>query len=186
MAFVVTGTATTPASQASWTILDTEATGPTVRSFFRIASSEPASYTFTVVDPQGSVGIIATYSGSHASTPLNQHSAWNRLTSTVNISATTITPSVDNCMIVFMGGMGAAASATPPSGYTERADQASPGGQVAETAELLQTSAVATGTVTGTSSAATNTQGSVVAIAPASAAAVAGNWAPVIHGRGAC
>jgi hypothetical protein len=169
VAMVLTGTGTTAATQASWTTLDSQTTGPTARSFYRIASSEPASYTFTVVDAQTSTGAIVTYSGSHATTPINQHAAYNRLTSTTSISATTVTPSVDNCMIVFLGGAGAAASATPPSGYTERAD-ISQGGITVEAAELLQTTAAATGTVTATASASTNTQGTVVAIAPPTAA----------------
>lgn len=180
LAFVLTGTATTAATQASWTTLDSQTGGPTVKSFSRIASSEPASYTFTVVDAQASIGGIVTYSGSHATTPVNQHAAFNRLTSTTNVSATTVTPSVDACMIVFIGGSGAGASMTPPSGYTERVDVDNGGGGLnIEFAELLQTTATATGTVTATNNASANTQATVVAIAPA---AVGANPYPYVGG----
>ncbi len=165
VAFVLTGTAVTPAVQASWTTLDSQNTGPTVISFYRIASSEPASYTFTVDSTNTSWGTIVTYSGTHATTPINKHAAFNRLTSTTNITGTTITPDVNNCMILWLGAAGTATSITKPASYTDRVSNVTSSGT--DIAELLQTSAAATGSITGTGSTSTNTDGSLIALAPA-------------------
>lgn len=183
VAYVLTATGTTAATQASWTALDNQTGGPTAASFYRIASSEPASYTFTVVDAQSSNGLIVTYSGTHATTPINQHSAWNRLTSTANATANTVTPSVDNCMILYLAGAGTSTAITPPAGYTERVDFVVASTANVELAELLQTSAAATGNKTGTASGSTNTQGSLIALAPAAGGSAPANTvAPVASG----
>lgn len=153
---------------AGWTQLDIETTGPSTATFWKLAASEGATFTFTAnQDAVGGTCVVAAYSGADTASPINQHGALNRVTSSTSPAATSITPSVDNCMLVWLSGSNANGPYSPPATYTERAENG--GGADATSAQisdLLQGAAAATGTVTGTC-ASGNSQSGLIAIAPA-------------------
>jgi hypothetical protein len=167
MLVVVAGAAHTP-TQASWTQLDAGTTGPSVATFWRIAASEPGSYNVTIPATNNSTGVMIAYSGAHATTPINQHGALNRTTVTP-VTATTITPSVDNCMILFACGEGSTAAITTPAGYNSEQNGLGGGSLLVVLADLLQTTATATGSVTGAIAGSQNAYSGLIAIAPPAA-----------------
>jgi hypothetical protein len=127
------------------------------RIYYKIANSEGASYTWTsnMGSPAWQIYIAAYQGGIDAANPINQSSE-NKITTGINpISGTSITPTLNNCLIVTicLARQGAASTAdiTPPSGYTlewERADTTFATRD--EAADLLQTTAAATGALAWT------------------------------------
>ncbi len=168
---VRTGSAV-PATPAGWNLIDDDTNGPSSASYWRVASSEPASYTWVVTNAVDSIGYIATYSGADGASPINTSSVWNRLASTTNVTGTTITPSVNDCMIVWMGASSNASTLSVPGGYNDRGIVTVLGGgpMVGNLADLLQGSAAATGNLTGTAGTSANTQGELLAIQPPTSA----------------
>lgn len=158
-----------PSLPAGWTNLGTANAGPAIRVCYRVASSEPANYSFVAA---GTIAaIIATYSGAAATSFIDQFSAPNRLTSTTS-TALSVTPSVSNCMLVYVAGEGTTSGAwTGPSGWNQRSTQS--GGASVFLADLLQGAAAPTGNISATH-ATGNSYASLVAIAPATAASVTG------------
>jgi hypothetical protein len=165
MLVTVGGASHVPATPAGWTALDNGSVGPSVATFWRTAASEPASYNVTVNSGSNAVGSIIAFSGAHLTAPIDQHGALNRTTVTP-VTATTITPSVDNCMILFVCGEGSTAAITTPSGYTSEQNGASGGSLILVLADLLQTTATATGSVTGAIAGSQNAYSGLIAIAP--------------------
>lgn len=116
------------------------------------------------------VDLIA-YSGQHASTPFNQ-SGGNTVAGANTITTPSLTPSVDNCMMVAFGSVdatGAARTWTESGSMTERVDQMDNAQHRVVAEELIATGGSATTrdlTITGT----TQDIGSfAVFIAPATA-----------------
>jgi hypothetical protein len=111
------------------------------RTYYRVASSEPSSYTFTHTSCS-SQGIILAYDGVDTTTPLDVTPSV--ATSTGNTStATSITTVTANAMLVLIESdwADAAAASTPPTGMTERFDAT-----LSYVAEQVKTTAGATGT----------------------------------------
>jgi hypothetical protein len=109
-----------------WTSLGTVdgGTDVTASAFRRVASSEPASYTFN--DPgnllnatdNGTISILA-YSGVDNGSPINQSDLIGR-TGVSTVTSASVTPSVDRCMIVYLLGQ------DPPGGGSTLTPDASP------------------------------------------------------------
>lgn len=155
----------------TWALLDNQsAGGPSVRTFYKIASSEGADYTFTWTGSVAASAFVAAYSGGDGTSPINQHSAWDRATSTTTCTADSVTTTVNECMILFVGVNNNGSSFTGPSGYTSRVSTGSSSGVGLKLAELGQASAGATGNVTATCNSG-NTEGTLIALAPPAAAA---------------
>lgn len=119
---------------SGWTLL-AEVTRPgSSRQFvyYRVSGgSEPATYTWTLDDAGQSVaGAIACYRNVNTSTPIDA-SAFRDSPFGVDMIAPSITTTVSNTRLVFVGGIetayGTTLTSTPPTGYTERVDQAASG-----------------------------------------------------------
>lgn len=153
---------------SGWTLLDNAASvGPNVASYWRVASAEPASYTWTFSATNAVSGIIASYSGGGS---IDTHGAFNRTTSSTSITANSISTAIDGDMLVFVVGCSAAeTSYTGPAGFTQRATPSTAGGACL-LADMLQTTHGATGSVTTTAASSANTNASLIAIAPGVAA----------------
>jgi hypothetical protein len=123
-----TFTLTTP---SGWSLLASvdNGTDNTTAIIYKFASGEPASWTFTNLFTSAQTGEagVVTYSGVDTTTPINT-SASGTTTSTNPHSAPSITPTVDNCMILGFSGCDNPSSsftATPgtsPVTATERFD----------------------------------------------------------------
>jgi hypothetical protein len=121
----------------------------------KVAATEGPSYQFNLSGVFEVVAAILTYSGADTTSPINassERAGGSDEADPQTVIATAITPSVDNCMIVYFGSVDLTNTATVawthPSGYTERVDEDGANGLCPlEVAELLQTSAASTGAV---------------------------------------
>jgi hypothetical protein len=178
----VSGAAHTPSTPSGWTVLDTETTGPSVQTYWKIASSEGANYSFTFTSGQSASGIIISYSGADGTTPIHKHSAINRATSTTTVTALSVTPTVDNCMLLFVGGVNATAATFSSLGSYTQQDHFGTFSVTVFVADLFQASHAASGNATATASASGTTDGSLIAIQPPAAAAPVNTVAPAVTG----
>lgn len=179
IAVIVTSGTAVANVPTGWTLLDSEATGPSARTYVRVALGEPANYTWTFTAGTAVSGVIASYSGGDGTTPVNAHSAMHRTAGTTTVTGDTITTTVADTLVIFAGGVGQAATFTGPTSFTQRAT-ASGNGIAALIADVAQPVAGATGTVTATSSISGNTQGTLIAIAPGAGGGAAADTV-VIH-----
>lgn len=169
----VRGTATT-VTQASWgTAIDVRSDGTTAstHTFRKKASSEPASYTFTLGTSGKASGVITT-------TPDIDYEAGFQVSSQSNgsstsITAPTLTPTKPGSVSIFGGGLARGDTIAPPTNYTEPAngESASTGGGAAsrtttEQAYRQLATLTATGPVIGTAGTADDNVGVHVMLVP--------------------
>lgn len=163
----VVSSSTVPATPSGLTLLDSASTGPSYASYYRVCDgTEPASYGFTVT--KRAAGISVTYSGVNTTTPINAHGAPNK-TTTTSATATTITTTANGCRLIFASTIGTASETfTNPTGFANQVLETSSSNNTLAFCDESQTTAGATGTITGTWSAANNNFSQLIALAPAS------------------
>jgi hypothetical protein len=160
--FVSTGTA----ACAGWT----QCAGSPVTSsgsvrlawFYRVAASEPASYTVTGITPGSSVVSITRFTGQDTTTPINASNGQIN-TSSTNSATPTITPSVANCLL--FGLWNADANALTKPGSMTQANNAD-GGDFMDAYELLVGGSGSGVSRTATISGAAPSAAALIAIAP--------------------
>lgn len=145
---------------AGWTIIDQSNNGTGLRAttaWKRCVGAEGA-FTVTHTAGNGIVANVAVYRGcSTGSNVINANLLTNNASSST-CTANSITPTVDNCMLIFTmhdsdnGASSAQDFATSPATITERFDNSSSLGldQAVSLADGLQTTASASGNATGT------------------------------------
>ena len=126
--------------------------------FYRIAAgSEPASYTWNFSAAVfGAAGGVVTYRGVDTTTPIDVFGG-NVTASATTHTATGVTATANNTMVISTHSFSSAETWSPPAGMTERVDIASltvanAGGISLEMNEVLQLAAGATGDKTATAS----------------------------------
>lgn len=135
--------------------------------FTKTAASESGSYVWTSSWNAGVMqGMIDVYSGANGT--VNAYSSnWAINTGNTNADATGITTTVNGCMLIYTNFDWGDTfnNLTPPTGFTER-DEVNP---LVYGADMLQSTAGATGTVThATNSNSSNPRGAwLIALAPA-------------------
>jgi len=155
--------------------INTAASGQQVYIYWKIASSEGASYTWTWTDSDcSSVGQIMTYRGVDTSSPIHKEGTVNQ-ESSIDPMMPSITPTEDGCVILIYGmcddddadvdGSG------EPSGYTwiDTIECTGDYGAGLSTAYLIQETAAATGNQDWTFDATEENSGQQYAFLPASA-----------------
>jgi hypothetical protein len=155
----------------------------------KVAASEGANYQFNLSGVFEVVGAIVSYSGCDTTTPVNQSSeraGGSDEADPQTVVATAITPSVNDCMIVYFGSVDLTNTATVtwthPGGYTERVDEDGANGLCPlNVAELLQTSAVSTGAVSAVADNNNSRTGETLAILVALAPAGGGGGATIYN-----
>jgi len=147
----------TPA--AGWTALRAMMDGTFTRvyTYWRIASSEPASYTWTFNIKTRSTASIVAYSGVDNASPVIVDDFVTQPSFTDTYVTPSITTTVNNAMIVTtfsVGGASSGLSINPPAGMTERYDIVigNTSVQTQESADAVQAVAGATGQKTATAS----------------------------------
>lgn len=153
-----------------------------VRAYYRVASSEPTSYAWGLSGTNDIAVSIATYynvnTGSVVDVQAGQTNAAN-----TSMTAPSVSPTTDADMLLFLGGAGSdsagSATATPPSGMTERADATAGTWIKTYIAEQLLTAAGATGTRVATLSTSENNAGILVALTPSSSGG--GNTSVIVN-----
>lgn len=137
---------------SGWTLIRSLNTTFTARSsvYYKRASGESGSYTWTFDSSQRSTGAISVFVGvKNYSSPINVESGQMTTGGTGNAVSPTVTTTVPNTMLVWSGADDSSLSATwtPPSGMTESADSNS--AQSCGMAYVIQSLPEATGTKTG-------------------------------------
>ncbi|HET7168477.1 MAG TPA: Ig-like domain-containing protein, partial [Candidatus Limnocylindrales bacterium] len=113
---------------AGWTLVRQDINASTMRQalFVHVAGgSEPSSYTFTLSNAQSAAGGIVAYSGVDPANPVDVHGGQVNAAST-SITAPSVTTTGPDRVLVAFFGTPALTSMTPPSGMTERYDEAVP------------------------------------------------------------
>lgn len=167
----------------AWTLASTDhitnGDGETLFWCWKVATgTDSYVFTFNVATNVDTEIVVAAYSGRSTVSPINATSANNPNSGTppnspVSVAGTTITPTVNNCDIVWMGGVDAAVTGngawTAPGGTTLRSTTPSANFAPTALADLTQTTAAATGALTGVwtqSGDHGNFVGYIVALAP--------------------
>jgi hypothetical protein len=181
------GSSTSPAGWSAVQQLPSSDADEFLDVYRKVAASEGPNYQFNLSGAFEVVAAIVTYSGASTSAPINassERAGGSDEADPQTVNATAITPSVNDCMIVYFGAVDLTNTATvtwtPPSGYTERVDEDGPNGLCPlEVAELLQTSATSTGTVGGVADNNNSRTGETLAILVALAPAGGGGGGTV-------
>lgn len=125
--FTTGGTGAEISAPAGWTTVNNTEVGTVlaVATFYRVASSEPASYTFTFDTTSSRQGgaIISSYSGVDNTTPVDVNDVLTESASDANFDCPSVTTTVDDCMLVCTGGWQSTATASWPAGTDERQEQ---------------------------------------------------------------
>ena len=144
--------------------------GARVFAYYKVvAGSDPASYTWTLTASQKWGAGMTAYRGVDSAKPLDTGvvTAANTSFSGTSLSVPSITTASNGARLI--GGLGIDSGTTslisPPNGWTERWEAA--GGQIAEQADVAQTTAGATGTATWTLSSGRAMSGWRTALKPA-------------------
>jgi len=164
-----------------WTLAGTTniTSGNTVWLYWRLAASEPASYTIGWAAAARTGITIAGYRGGfNTASPIDVVSNTGYETSNTTVRAATMSVAAANSTIVFVGCVNQSSSVTftaptVPATFTEDSDSYSAASRFARTfASLVWTGSGATGSMDGTSSSTTTDKHAfAVALNPASAAA---------------
>ena len=100
--------------------------------YYKVASSEGASYNFTkdgTTNNATMAGFIMSFSGCDIDDPVDVFSNTDYIVSDKTLRAASVTTTVANAMLVFLGQMHKTSfnpSATPPDGFTEAVDYSHP------------------------------------------------------------
>lgn len=136
--------------------------------FYKIASSESGSYSVGATGKDNVAAVIA-YRNVSSTSPIHMASSVGYTTYDSIVRAAGVTTTEDGCMLVGLFVVGGAGPVyTPPSGMTERADNNVSSTAAIEVADVLQSTAGATGDKDAgiNASAGTNKYGFLVALAP--------------------
>jgi len=163
---------------AGWTLVLRQntalVTANSLAVYRRVASSEPASYTWSFDSSQGSAGGIISFSNVNTVSPVDVSGGSSTSAATVNIDAPSVTTTQVNTMLVTFHGFSSAERWSPPSGMAESFDVASiavpsTSGEAIEGNYVAQSLAGATGVKTAIAAgSADNGNGITVALAPRS------------------
>lgn len=138
------GTGATITPPSGWTLIRSDDSTTVIKMslYYRIASSEPASYNWTVDTTRSIIGNMTGYSGCEVTaSPIDANGGQSNASST-SITAPSITTTVADPSHAgfFATGTVAFMTFTPPSGMTERYDA-----NTTESASVSQASAGSTG-----------------------------------------
>jgi RHS repeat-associated protein len=115
----------TPNAPAGWNLADTASqTYTRTRVWTRVAQTgDPASWTFTWSGTRGAAGGIAAYSGVDTTNPVMTSATYLQGAWVYNHTATGVTTTAPNSMLITAYGLRKGTTLTPPSGMTERWDR---------------------------------------------------------------
>lgn len=144
---------------AGWTLLTVLQPGPSLAIYYRFASSEPASYTWTTTG--NSRGEVATYRGASG---IDTYSITSGNSNTP--TATGVTTSVPNTRLLYIIRFDGATSWTPAAGFTVDIQSPTSGNTPNAMWGATQAAAGATGNVTFTAGSSSTHVVALVALKP--------------------
>lgn len=161
---------TTFTAPSGWTsVANSVATNTRMQTWIRVASSEPASYQWTIAGgvDRAITGIIAAWSGGDTSTPQDTTAAAGAGTNSPMVAPTITTVTAGAMLVCAWGNRAGSGDMAVPGGMTERAEAGA--GPDIIIGEKLITPAGVTGTQSVTS-ASNNWAAVAIALRPAAAA----------------
>jgi RHS repeat-associated protein len=166
-----TTVATTTTAPAGWTAITTNTVTGVGLTTWRhtVAAGDPTSWSFGLSQVARAAGAVSAYSGVDPANPIDVSATGTNATATLSHLAPSVTTTGANRLGFSVNATTAATSMTPPSGSTERTDQA--GGVTVptatiETSEFPQTTAGATGAKTTVSLAAALSATATITLRP--------------------
>lgn len=183
-------TLTLPAAvlPAGWTQIDSLsvlAGAPNYRltTAYRIAASEPASYTFGVDGSTAANAFIRTYAGPWAASPLDVHGTQqNSFTTSASVGSVTVSTANSLALMSIGQGGGSIAISAMPSGFSAGANGTA-GSSRHDVLENAAIAAGATGTLTATMASAVSNVVFIAVFTPGAGGTTV--VAPVMTGSGA-
>src|SRR6478752_1376352 len=164
----------TIATPSGWTLIDDISTsvalGNRVRVWTKVADgSEGSSVTLTLSTAKLGSAIMYGLIGAASQYP-NAHATQNNATSSTSQVAPAVTPNADDCAVITWVAAFINSSYTPPTGYTEDADQANADTTMEVSHAVLTGGAnPSTGTLTATAGISAASIAGTLAFAPAPA-----------------
>jgi len=157
------GSSRTITAPAGWNLIrrTDNGTSLSVATYYHVvtnASSEGGSYTWSLSSGTRASGGIIRYTGVDTSNPIDVTSGNIGGNTSTSVTASSVTPTAANEMVVGFFGINNSRTFTAPSGMTERYDvvNSNSSGPAIEGADYIQATAVATGDKTATLSSSTS------------------------------
>ena len=165
------GTGTTISAPSGWTqiVVDNSGTALQQGLYYKVAGTEPLSYSWGFSSSQRAAAGIIAYRGVDSLAPINAFSTSNASSGT-SVTAQAFTTTVSNAQIVGFYTTGTVSSFTPPAGMTEQYDvtgAAGPNGVAIEAADAVQPTAGSSGNQTATAANSAPNIAQLLALKPA-------------------
>ncbi|MGH9036065.1 MAG: hypothetical protein ACRD0O_09890, partial [Acidimicrobiia bacterium] len=177
VASIVQNDALPVSAPAGWTLVRQDAVGTAVKQsvYVRVAgASEPSSYTWSLGDAnfRRIAGGISSYSGVDTAHPVDAHNGTTSDAATTSITAPSVTTTAAGAMVLHLAAINAEGTLSPPAGSTERWENSAFNSSntrdaLAESSDVVQASAGATGDRTAVASQAGRWVGVLLALRPA-------------------
>lgn len=120
------GTSITITAPAGWALLEgpiASGASATLWVYYKLASSEPTSWTWTASAGLNWVGDVLAYSGVSTTSPINAHANTLTTAGVTSITGAAVTTTVSNCFILGLFAVRATPfPGTAGAGFTERAE----------------------------------------------------------------
>jgi hypothetical protein len=170
---VSAGTSAITSAPSGWTQIRAANQGSNVAivSYYHVvtnATSEPASYSWSLTSGTHASGGINRYAGVDLSSPIDVSGGASGNNS-ASVQAPSLTTTADNDLVVGLFSLNANTNFTPPSGMSERYDvtNTNSSGPAVESADYAQTIAGSTGTKTATAGTSASWAAQLIALKPA-------------------
>lgn len=162
----VAGNNVTP--PAGWTLIQRQdgATFSTL-SYYHVAGSEPASYTWTFGSSGQAVGWLAGYIGVNNTTPVDVSLAQYNSSASTNAANNGVTTLRPNDRLLYAVALPSITPIVPPAGFSDIATAFSSSSQAVEVSQRLTATPGVTGAYTATTLLATPSVTHLIALAPA-------------------
>lgn len=168
---VMYGGTTQMSTPAGWNLINnisnTNSASQMTTTFWRLASSEPASYTWTMPALVCWITGAVSYSGVNQSTPIDANTINMDNTGTSHIASAVTTTVANDIIVTFFNGYNATTPTwTPPAGQTERIDANNASVRSIEVNDSTQAAAGSSGAFTATSSLSLYSNNVTIALKP--------------------
>ena len=177
------GSGTSITAPGGWNlILRTDnSTNISIASYWRVASSEPGSYTWNLGATVGNLGQMEAWMQGNTSSPINVSGGGNSGSSTA-VQANSITTTTNGCQVLFRGTIDSKSTWTDPGGFANRNHVGGAADQPVMTCDdELQGTAGATGSATATAGATGQWVAHMIGLAPATSLAISSVHARRAH-----
>lgn len=177
---------TAPAGWTEIQAIDQEsAFEPELRVYYKVASSEPSTYSITIAGQGGGnnfgTATVVAFTGANTGTPVDVSASQRNTSSSTSAQCPSVTTTQADTLLVavYLTTNNGASTWTPPSGMTEQLDsRVTPDGHALGIATETIAASGATGTRTATSTVSAASLGVSIALAPSGGGGGGGGQPP--------